>query len=155
MAIEKLSQRPGKENLLIFIQVLLELYGQVRFAQLYGMGDHISMALGSVENVRVYKSMPYGTVDETLPYIARVRSARVSFDHKMKLTHIWHTFSALSRIDQSWRLPNVNVKFCAVNSSGKRSGWLIRFNFFLFHFWETSAHTIWCIINPAQKVDLV
>merc|ERR1712227_1139422 len=49
-----------------------ELFKQVRFAQLYGMGDHISMALGeNFRDLRVYKSMPYGTVEETLPYIAR------------------------------------------------------------------------------------
>jgi len=58
LAIDRLNQQP-------------ELYNQIRFAQLYGMGDHISMALGSLNNVHVYKSMPYGTVDETLPYIAR------------------------------------------------------------------------------------
>ena len=49
------------------------------------MGDHISMALGSLNNVHVYKSMPYGTVDETLPYIARVR---VNVDQILFLTNI-------------------------------------------------------------------
>jgi len=48
-----------------------ELFEQVRFAQLYGMGDHISMALGEYPELHVYKSMPYGTIEETLPYIAR------------------------------------------------------------------------------------
>ena len=38
------------------------------------MGDHISMALGDYPDLHVYKSMPYGTIEETLPYIARVNS---------------------------------------------------------------------------------
>ena len=38
------------------------------------MGDHISMALGEYPELHVYKSMPYGTIEETLPYIARVNS---------------------------------------------------------------------------------
>jgi len=42
----------------------------ISFAQLYGMCDHITEALGKI-NVGVYKSVPYGTVDSTLLYLTR------------------------------------------------------------------------------------
>ena len=42
------------------------------------MGDHISMALGDYPDLHVYKSMPYGTIEETLPYIARVNSNKLN-----------------------------------------------------------------------------
>ena len=43
------------------------------------MGDHISMALGEYPDLHVYKSMPYGTIEETLPYIARVNGNKTTF----------------------------------------------------------------------------
>ncbi|CAG5125821.1 unnamed protein product [Candidula unifasciata] len=42
----------------------------VLFGQLYGMADHVSFTLGN-QGYRVYKSVPYGPVQETLPYLAR------------------------------------------------------------------------------------
>uniref|UniRef100_A0A2P2I5C5 Proline dehydrogenase n=1 Tax=Hirondellea gigas TaxID=1518452 RepID=A0A2P2I5C5_9CRUS len=40
------------------------------FAQIYGMGDNITMPLAS-SGALVYKSVPLGTVSEVLPYLAR------------------------------------------------------------------------------------
>ncbi|GAB0202386.1 proline dehydrogenase 1, mitochondrial-like [Grus japonensis] len=44
--------------------------GGVCFGQLLGMCDHVSLALGEA-GYAVYKSMPYGTAEATLPYLAR------------------------------------------------------------------------------------
>ncbi|KAE8284265.1 Hydroxyproline dehydrogenase [Larimichthys crocea] len=44
--------------------------GSVCFGQLLGMCDHVSLTLAK-EGYAVYKSVPYGTVDNTLPYLVR------------------------------------------------------------------------------------
>ncbi|KAM9250229.1 hydroxyproline dehydrogenase [Cariama cristata] len=44
--------------------------GGVCFGQLLGMCDHVSLALGEA-GYAVYKSVPYGTAEATLPYLAR------------------------------------------------------------------------------------
>uniref|UniRef100_A0A2C9JVW9 Proline dehydrogenase n=1 Tax=Biomphalaria glabrata TaxID=6526 RepID=A0A2C9JVW9_BIOGL len=42
----------------------------VYFGQLYGMADHVSCTLAH-NGYHVYKSIPYGTIADTLPYLAR------------------------------------------------------------------------------------
>lgn len=42
----------------------------VCFGQLLGMCDHVSLTLAQ-HGFSVYKSVPYGTVDDTLPYLVR------------------------------------------------------------------------------------
>ena len=44
--------------------------GSVCFAQLLGMSDHISYTLGS-KNIPVFKYVPYGPINEVLPYLIR------------------------------------------------------------------------------------
>ncbi|KAK5850792.1 hypothetical protein PBY51_001638 [Eleginops maclovinus] len=44
--------------------------GSVCFGQLLGMCDHVSLTLAK-EGYAVYKSVPYGSVDDTLPYLVR------------------------------------------------------------------------------------
>ncbi|XP_069738218.1 hydroxyproline dehydrogenase [Phaenicophaeus curvirostris] len=44
--------------------------GGVCFGQLLGMSDHISLALGEA-GFTVYKSVPYGPPEATIPYLAR------------------------------------------------------------------------------------
>ncbi|GFS09043.1 proline dehydrogenase 1, mitochondrial [Elysia marginata] len=44
--------------------------GDVFFGQLYGMADHLSFSLGSM-GYYSYKSMPYGALSDTLPYLSR------------------------------------------------------------------------------------
>ncbi|XP_008435023.1 hydroxyproline dehydrogenase isoform X1 [Poecilia reticulata] len=44
--------------------------GSVCFGQLLGMCDHVSLTLAK-EGYPVYKSVPYGSVDDTLPYLVR------------------------------------------------------------------------------------
>ncbi|XP_054623195.1 hydroxyproline dehydrogenase isoform X1 [Dunckerocampus dactyliophorus] len=44
--------------------------GCVCFGQLLGMCDHVSLTLAK-EGYAVYKSVPYGSVDDTLPYLVR------------------------------------------------------------------------------------
>nr|XP_015818754.2 hydroxyproline dehydrogenase isoform X2 [Nothobranchius furzeri] len=44
--------------------------GSVCFGQLLGMCDHVSLTLAQ-EGYIVYKSVPYGSVDDTLPYLVR------------------------------------------------------------------------------------
>lgn len=44
--------------------------GSVCFGQLLGMCDHVSLTLAK-EGYAVYKSVPYGSVDDTLPYLMR------------------------------------------------------------------------------------
>uniref|UniRef100_A0A4W4GNC4 Proline dehydrogenase n=1 Tax=Electrophorus electricus TaxID=8005 RepID=A0A4W4GNC4_ELEEL len=44
--------------------------GLVCFGQLLGMCDHVSLTLAQ-QGFSVYKSVPYGSVDDTLPYLAR------------------------------------------------------------------------------------
>merc|ERR1719383_800471 len=43
---------------------------QVVFGQIYGMADQISVPL-STAGFKVYKSVPYGPLDEVLPYLSR------------------------------------------------------------------------------------
>ncbi|XP_061564449.1 hydroxyproline dehydrogenase isoform X2 [Cololabis saira] len=44
--------------------------GSVCFGQLFGMCDHVSLTLAK-QGYAVYKSVPYGSVDDTLPYLVR------------------------------------------------------------------------------------
>uniref|UniRef100_H2ZL43 Proline dehydrogenase n=1 Tax=Ciona savignyi TaxID=51511 RepID=H2ZL43_CIOSA len=44
--------------------------GDVVFAQLYGLSDHVTNWLGA-NNYPVYKSTPCGSVEETMPYLYR------------------------------------------------------------------------------------
>ncbi|XP_031424063.1 hydroxyproline dehydrogenase isoform X1 [Clupea harengus] len=44
--------------------------GSVCFGQLLGMCDHVSLTLAQ-QGFSVYKSVPYGSVDDTLPYLLR------------------------------------------------------------------------------------
>ncbi|XP_060795411.1 hydroxyproline dehydrogenase [Neoarius graeffei] len=44
--------------------------GSVCFGQLLGMCDHVSLTLAQ-QGFSVYKSVPYGSVDDTLPYLIR------------------------------------------------------------------------------------
>ena len=44
--------------------------GGVYFGQLLGMSDHVSFPLGQ-EGYRVFKYIPYGSVDEVVPYLIR------------------------------------------------------------------------------------
>uniref|UniRef100_A0AAY4DH99 Proline dehydrogenase n=1 Tax=Denticeps clupeoides TaxID=299321 RepID=A0AAY4DH99_9TELE len=44
--------------------------GSVCFGQLLGMCDHVSLTLAQL-GFSVYKSVPYGSVDDTLPYLVR------------------------------------------------------------------------------------
>ncbi|KAJ8364350.1 hypothetical protein SKAU_G00131810 [Synaphobranchus kaupii] len=44
--------------------------GSVCFGQLLGMCDHVSLTLAS-RGYSIYKSMPYGSVDDTVPYLVR------------------------------------------------------------------------------------
>lgn len=44
--------------------------GSVCFGQLLGMCDHVSLTLAK-EGYAIYKSVPYGSVDDTLPYLVR------------------------------------------------------------------------------------
>uniref|UniRef100_A0A3B3ZP53 Proline dehydrogenase n=1 Tax=Periophthalmus magnuspinnatus TaxID=409849 RepID=A0A3B3ZP53_9GOBI len=44
--------------------------GSVCFGQLLGMCDHVSLTLAK-EGYVIYKSVPYGSVDDTLPYLVR------------------------------------------------------------------------------------
>lgn len=45
-------------------------HGAVCFGQLLGMCDHVSLTLAQ-QGFAVYKSVPYGSVDDTLPYLVR------------------------------------------------------------------------------------
>ncbi|AWP17639.1 putative proline dehydrogenase 2 [Scophthalmus maximus] len=44
--------------------------GSVCFGQLLGMCDHVSLTLAK-EGYAIYKSVPYGSLDDTLPYLVR------------------------------------------------------------------------------------
>ena len=61
-SIVKVVQRMGQLN--------LEPKDGIYFAQLQGMCDHVSSALGQ-EGYSVYKYLPYGPVKEVMPYLLR------------------------------------------------------------------------------------
>lgn len=44
--------------------------GSVSFAQLLGMGDHLTYPLGA-KGYQAYKLIPYGPVGEVVPYLLR------------------------------------------------------------------------------------
>ncbi|XP_041347932.1 hydroxyproline dehydrogenase-like [Gigantopelta aegis] len=44
--------------------------GSIMFAQIFGMGDYITYTLGK-EGFLAYKSIPYGSLRDTLPYLSR------------------------------------------------------------------------------------
>lgn len=48
----------------------IPLDGPVSFGQLLGMSDHVSLALGQA-GYAVYKSIPYGSLEEVIPYLIR------------------------------------------------------------------------------------
>lgn len=48
----------------------IPLDGPVSFGQLLGMCDHVSLALGQA-GYAVYKSIPYGSLEEVIPYLIR------------------------------------------------------------------------------------
>ncbi|KAM9224373.1 hydroxyproline dehydrogenase isoform 2-T2 [Dugong dugon] len=48
----------------------IPLDGPVCFGQLLGMCDHVSLALGQA-GYAVYKSIPYGSLEEVIPYLIR------------------------------------------------------------------------------------
>uniref|UniRef100_G3W7P0 Proline dehydrogenase n=1 Tax=Sarcophilus harrisii TaxID=9305 RepID=G3W7P0_SARHA len=48
----------------------IPLDGPVCFGQLLGMCDHVSLALGQA-GYAIYKSIPYGALDEVIPYLLR------------------------------------------------------------------------------------
>lgn len=48
----------------------IPLDGPVCFGQLLGMCDHVSLALGQA-GYMVYKSIPYGCLEEVIPYLIR------------------------------------------------------------------------------------
>uniref|UniRef100_A0A8C9DD95 Proline dehydrogenase n=1 Tax=Prolemur simus TaxID=1328070 RepID=A0A8C9DD95_PROSS len=48
----------------------IPLDGPVCFGQLLGMCDHVSLALGQA-GYTVYKSIPYGSLEEVIPYLIR------------------------------------------------------------------------------------
>ena len=47
-----------------------KLFSSVNFAQINGLGDHISMTL-TLQGCQVLKLLPCGTVDDVLPWLAR------------------------------------------------------------------------------------
>ncbi|KAK3084368.1 hypothetical protein FSP39_012325, partial [Pinctada imbricata] len=57
-------------------RILMRMYDieptndHVFFAQVYGMGDFMTVILGQ-SNYKVYKSIPYGIPEDTLPYLSR------------------------------------------------------------------------------------
>ena len=56
--LHECKTRPGGET------------SDVSFAQLFGMCDHVTFTLGH-HNFCVHKMLPYGDVDEVLPYLTR------------------------------------------------------------------------------------
>jgi proline dehydrogenase len=54
----------------IYLSDSLDKNGNVEYAQLMGMSDKLSKKL-SEENKVVYKYLPYGHLNETLPYLVR------------------------------------------------------------------------------------
>ena len=53
------------------------------FGQIYGMCDHVSYHLGN-NGYQVYKSLPYGTLDDTMLYLARRAHENRSVLHRTK-----------------------------------------------------------------------
>jgi len=83
--LEAIKENPGKVNIMVashnedtirFAVKKMEEYGvrpnddAVFFGQLYGMCDFITFYLGS-NGYSAFKYVPYGPVDEVLPYLSR------------------------------------------------------------------------------------
>ncbi|KAJ3608045.1 hypothetical protein NHX12_025095 [Muraenolepis orangiensis] len=85
LLLELISQNPQRYRVIIAthneesvcrtVQRIQELGinkdgGSVCFGQLLGMCDHVSLTLAG-QGYAVYKSVPYGSVEDTLPYLVR------------------------------------------------------------------------------------
>ena len=45
--------------------------GQVRFAQLKGFSDQLTVKLSQNKDLKVYKYLPYGPTETVMPYLVR------------------------------------------------------------------------------------
>ncbi|KAJ8245871.1 hypothetical protein GJAV_G00261200 [Gymnothorax javanicus] len=83
--LDLISQHPGRYRIIVAthnevsvkraVSRMAELgiqkqAGSVCFGQLLGMCDHVSLTLAQ-QGYSIYKSMPYGSVDDTVPYLVR------------------------------------------------------------------------------------
>ncbi|XP_061196348.1 uncharacterized protein LOC133204611 [Saccostrea echinata] len=102
---------------------------KVFFGQLYGMSDFISQSLGQA-GYMIHKSIPYGTIDEALPYLSRRVSEnssifggirrerkiiRKALADRLRLQKVFTEFSTsamLSRISVLKNLKEGNLKWC-------------------------------------------
>ena len=73
----------------------------VNFAQINGLGDHISMAL-SLQGCQVLKLLPCGTVDEVLPWLSRYLFFFHCNNDKI-LNFYWYT-QLVSKISEANRI---------------------------------------------------
>lgn len=81
--------------------------GSVVFGQLYGMSDYLSSALSQSGYV-VYKSTPYGPLEETIPYLHRraVENSSVLSGTQKERQLLWRAF--IDRLTFS-RLPRKHI----------------------------------------------